>query len=113
MRIGSTPWPRLCDGRPGGLRPRRRVVARSQKLLAVQPKLRAKGAGRVVELLLRDDAVSPAPAAKAARLSDRAAGVCSIGWSSLAPCANSLAGRIFGSMDCSVFARRKRVKKGM
>ena len=35
--------------------------------------LRAKGAGRVVELLLGDDAVSPARAAKHARLSDRAA----------------------------------------
>jgi hypothetical protein len=46
---------------------------RSQALLAAQPKLRAKGAGRVVELLLSDDAVSPARAAKVARLSDRAA----------------------------------------
>ena len=46
---------------------------RSQALLAAQPKLRAKGAGRVIELLLWDDAVSPARAAKAARLSDRAA----------------------------------------
>ena len=48
------------------------------------------------------------------------AAVCSIGWSSSAPRANSPAARIFGSMDCSVFAqsgnrfaRRKRVKKGM
>ena len=46
---------------------------RSRALLAVQPKLRAKGAGRVVELLLDDDAVFPAGAAKVARLSDRAA----------------------------------------
>jgi hypothetical protein len=46
---------------------------RSQALLASKPKLRAKGAGRVVELLLDDDAVSPARAAKVARLSDRAA----------------------------------------
>jgi len=46
---------------------------RSQALLAAQPKLRAKGAGRVVELLLGDDAVSPARAARTARLSDRAA----------------------------------------
>jgi hypothetical protein len=44
-----------------------------EKLLAVQSKLRAKSAGRVIELLLSDDAVSPARAAKAARLSDRAA----------------------------------------
>ena len=45
---------------------------RSAKLLGVAPKLRAKGARRVVALLLADDAVSPATAAKAARLSDRA-----------------------------------------
>jgi hypothetical protein len=44
-----------------------------EKLLAAQSKLRAKGAGRVVELLLGDDALSPARAAKAGRLSDRAA----------------------------------------
>jgi hypothetical protein len=44
-----------------------------EKLLAAQPKLRAKGASRVIELLLSDDAVSPARAAKVARLSDRAA----------------------------------------
>ena len=46
---------------------------RTEKLLAAQPKLRAKRAGRVVELLLGDDAISPARAAKLARLSDRAA----------------------------------------
>jgi hypothetical protein len=43
----------------------------AQALLAAKPKLRAKGAGRVVELLLEDDAVSPVRAAKAARLFDR------------------------------------------
>ena len=42
-------------------------------LLSVAPGLRAKGALRVVELLLADDCVSPARAAKAAGLSDRAA----------------------------------------
>jgi hypothetical protein len=45
---------------------------RSQALLAAQPKLRAKGAGRVIELLLGDDAISPAAAARATKLSDRA-----------------------------------------
>ncbi|MGA8170685.1 MAG: DUF1403 family protein, partial [Methylocystis sp.] len=45
---------------------------RSAKLLAVLPKLRAKGAGRVIKLLLDDDAVAPACAAKLAGLSDRA-----------------------------------------
>ncbi|NUJ81418.1 DUF1403 family protein [Methylocystis sp. FS] len=46
---------------------------RSNILLSVAPKLRAKKALRVVELLLADDCVSPARAAKAAGLSDRAA----------------------------------------
>ena len=45
---------------------------RAEKLLAVAPKLRAKGASRVVELLLTEDCVSPARGAKLARLSDRA-----------------------------------------
>ncbi len=49
------------------------LARRSERLLAVAPKLRAKGAGRVVALLLADDAVSPAGAARLARLSDRAA----------------------------------------
>ena len=47
------------------------LTRRSQSLLAAAPKLRAKGAGRVVEPLLADDAVSPARAAKSARLSER------------------------------------------
>ena len=46
---------------------------RSEKLLAIAPKLRAKGAERVIELLLSDDVISPASASKLARLSDRAA----------------------------------------
>ena len=45
---------------------------RSETLLSVAPKLRAKKAARVVDLLLADDCVSAARAAKAAGLSDRA-----------------------------------------
>ena len=45
---------------------------RAARLLTIQPKLRAKGADRVVALLLSEDCVSPARAAKVARLSDRA-----------------------------------------
>jgi hypothetical protein len=45
---------------------------RSETLLRAAPKLRAKKAARVVDLLLADDCVSPARAAKAAGLSDRA-----------------------------------------
>jgi hypothetical protein len=46
---------------------------RSEKLLAVLPKLRAKRASRVVELLLTEDCVAPSGAAKCCGLSDRAA----------------------------------------
>jgi len=46
---------------------------RAERLLAVEPKLRAKSAERVVALLLADDCASPARAAKSSRLSDRAA----------------------------------------
>ena len=46
---------------------------RAEKLLAAAPKLRAKRASRVVELLLADDCVAPARVAKSCGLSDRAA----------------------------------------
>jgi hypothetical protein len=46
---------------------------RTEKLLAAAPKLRAKRASRVVELLLSDDCVAPSRAAKCSGLSDRAA----------------------------------------
>ena len=45
---------------------------RAETLIAVAPKLRAKGSVRVVALLLADDCVSPTRAAKFARLCDRA-----------------------------------------
>ncbi|MBM3553448.1 MAG: DUF1403 family protein [Alphaproteobacteria bacterium] len=45
----------------------------TQKLCDAAPKLRAKGAARVIEMLLDDDCVSPARAARTAYLSDRAA----------------------------------------
>ena len=46
---------------------------RTEKLLTVAPKLRAKRASRVVELLLTEDCVAPSRAAKCSGLSDRAA----------------------------------------
>jgi hypothetical protein len=49
------------------------MARRAQKLLAVAPTLRAKGARRVVDMLLADDGVTPAAAAARAGLSDRAA----------------------------------------
>nr|CCD31936.1 Conserved hypothetical protein [Methylocystis sp. SC2] len=45
----------------------------TQKLLDAAPKLRAKGAERVIDMMVADDCVAPARAAKAARLSDRGA----------------------------------------
>ena len=48
------------------------LARRSERLLSVAPKLRAKGAGRVVALLLADDCVAAARAARASGLSDRA-----------------------------------------
>ena len=44
----------------------------TQKLLDAAPKLRAKGAERVIDMLLADNSVAPARAARAAGLSDRA-----------------------------------------
>jgi hypothetical protein len=49
------------------------LARRAQKLLSVAPMLRTKGAGRVIDMLLADDAVTPAAAAGRANLSDRAA----------------------------------------
>lgn len=49
------------------------LFRRAHRLSNVALKLRAKGASRVIELLLADDCVAPARAAKQARLSDRAA----------------------------------------
>jgi Protein of unknown function (DUF1403) len=46
---------------------------RAETLLAVAPKLRAKPAQRVVDLLLAEDCVSPAEAARHAPMTDRAA----------------------------------------
>jgi hypothetical protein len=46
---------------------------RSETLIAVAPKLRAKPAQRIVDLLMAEDCVSPAEAARHAPMTDRAA----------------------------------------
>jgi hypothetical protein len=46
---------------------------RSEALLVVAPKLRAKPAAKIVDLLLAEDCVSPAEAARQAPMTDRAA----------------------------------------
>ncbi|RTL80489.1 MAG: DUF1403 family protein [Hyphomicrobiales bacterium] len=62
-------WPR---GRRGPCALAVDLARRAQKLLAVAPMLRAKDARRVIDMLLADDAITPAAAARAG-LSDRAA----------------------------------------
>jgi Protein of unknown function (DUF1403)/HTH DNA binding domain len=49
------------------------LARRSEILLAVAPKLRAKPAAKVVDLVLAEDCVSPAEAARHAAMTDRAA----------------------------------------
>jgi hypothetical protein len=49
------------------------LARRADRLLAVAPMLRAKGARRVVDMLLGDDGVTPAAAAARTGMSDRAA----------------------------------------
>jgi hypothetical protein len=49
------------------------LARRSEILLAVAPKLRAKPAQRIVDLLLAEDCISPAEAARHAPMTDRAA----------------------------------------
>ena len=76
---------------------------RARMLLGVAPKLRAKRAGQVVELLLSDDVVAPARAAKTARLSDRAARRLFDRLIALGAGANSPVARIFGFTGYRVF----------
>jgi hypothetical protein len=77
-RPGDPPWPetvarayaRACQNATAlGAD----LSRRAEKLLQVAPRLRARGAARVVDMLLNDDCVTPARAAKASGLSDRAA----------------------------------------
>ena len=49
------------------------LARRSKTLIAVAPKLRAKPAAKIVDLLLAEDCVSPAEAARHAPMTDRAA----------------------------------------
>jgi hypothetical protein len=49
------------------------LARRSETLIAVAPKLRAKRASKIVDLLLTEDCVSPAEAARHASMTDRAA----------------------------------------
>jgi hypothetical protein len=78
LRPGDPAWPNAVAGAialaaasaldlAGGL------SRRSESLVAVAPKLRAKPASKIVDLLLAEDCVSPAEAARQAPMTDRAA----------------------------------------
>ena len=72
--LGRRRGRRLCAGRPRRLRSRRRFVAPLAKSCwRPSPNCAPKAPRGSSSLLLADDAVSPARAAKVARLSDRAA----------------------------------------
>jgi hypothetical protein len=64
---------RDCPGRRLRPRPRRDLSRRSNTLIAVAPKLRSKPAQKIVDLLLAQDCVSPAEAARHAPMTGRAA----------------------------------------
>jgi Protein of unknown function (DUF1403)/HTH DNA binding domain len=49
------------------------LARRSKTLIAVAPKLRSKPAAKIVDLLMAEDCVSPAEAARTTSMTDRAA----------------------------------------
>jgi len=77
-RPGDPAWPKAAAGAialaaASALDLAADLFRRSDALLAVAPKLRAKPAQRIVDLLLAEDCVSPAEAARHAPMTDRAA----------------------------------------
>ena len=78
--LGRTPWPAPMRWPPERLSPwRASCRAVRKRCWRPSPNCAPRAPGGSIELLLADDAVSPARAAKLARLSDRAAAGCSIG----------------------------------
>jgi Protein of unknown function (DUF1403) len=77
-RLGDPAWPKAAAGATALAAASALDVAadlsrRSEILLAVAPKLRAKPAAKIVDLLLAQDCVAPAEAARHAPMTDRAA----------------------------------------
>jgi Protein of unknown function (DUF1403) len=77
-RPGDPAWPRTAAGAialtaASALDLAADLARRADTLIAVAPKLRAKPAQRIVDLLLTEDCVSPAEAARHAPMTDRAA----------------------------------------
>ena len=78
LRPGDPAWPKTAAGAialaaASALDLAADLSRRSDTLLAVAPKLRAKPALKIAELLLAEDCVSPAEAARQAPMTDRAA----------------------------------------
>jgi hypothetical protein len=77
-RPGDPAWPRtaagaIALGAATALDLAADLARRSEALLGATPKLRAKPAAKIVDLLLAEDCVSPAEAARHAPMTDRAA----------------------------------------
>jgi hypothetical protein len=77
-RPGDTAWPKAAAGAialaaASALDLGADLLRRADTLLAIAPRLRAKPAQRIVDLLLAQDCVSPAEAARCAPMTDRAA----------------------------------------
>ena len=77
-RLGDPAWPKAAAGAialaaASALDLVADLARRAEILIAVAPKLRAKPAQRIVDLLLAEDCVSPAEAARCAPMTDRAA----------------------------------------
>jgi hypothetical protein len=78
LRPGDPAWPNMAAGAIAlaaalALDLAADLARRSDMLIAVAPKLRAKPAAKIVDLLLSQDCVSPAEAARHAPMTDRAA----------------------------------------
>ena len=78
LRPGDPAWPKTAAGAialaaASALDLAAHLSRRSDTLLAIAPKLRAKPALKIAELLLAEDCVSPAEAARQAPMTDRAA----------------------------------------
>ena len=88
-RPGDPAWPRtaaeaIALAAASALDLAADLSRRSETLLAVAPNLRAKPAAKIVNLLLAEDCVAPAEAARQASMTDRAARrLISTGWSPL------------------------------
>jgi hypothetical protein len=77
-RPGDPAWPNVAAGAialaaASALDLAADLLQRAETLIAVAPKLRAKPAAKIVDLLLAEDCVSPPEAARQAPMTDRAA----------------------------------------